>query len=138
MGAWLPRTKAEDQLMGDVSDELKEQTKEFAGQQFEKAKKVGERAYDTAQKEGERQGLSGEAVADVVADQPGGEVHCVPCSRAEHYVLRQCVLAHSATSSAASTESSLGTPLTPSMFSTFRHPASRCSGATMATFIRQQ
>jgi hypothetical protein len=63
IGALLPRTQAEDQLMSDVSDEVKEQTKEFAGEQFEKAKKVGEHAYDTAQREAERQGLSGEAVA---------------------------------------------------------------------------
>jgi hypothetical protein len=30
IGAMLPRTEAEDQFMGDASDELKEQTKEFA------------------------------------------------------------------------------------------------------------
>jgi hypothetical protein len=35
----------------EASDELKEQTKEFAGQQFEKAKKVGEHAYDTISNE---------------------------------------------------------------------------------------
>jgi Protein of unknown function (DUF3618) len=63
-GALLPRTQTEDQLMGDVSDELKEQTKEFAGEQLQKAQKVGERAYDAAEREAERQGLSGEAVAN--------------------------------------------------------------------------
>jgi hypothetical protein len=63
IGALLPRTQAEDQLMGDVSDELKEQTREFAGEQVQKVKNVGERAYDAAQQEAERQGLSGEAVA---------------------------------------------------------------------------
>jgi hypothetical protein len=69
VGALLPRTQAEDQLMGDVSDELKEQTKEFAGEQFQKAKKVGERAYDAAEQEAERQGLSGEAVASEAASR---------------------------------------------------------------------
>ena len=63
IGALLPRTQAEDQLMGDISDELKEQTREFAGEQLQKAKKVGERAYDAAEQEVERQGLSGEVVA---------------------------------------------------------------------------
>jgi hypothetical protein len=58
IGAMLPRTEAEDQFMGDASDELKEQTKEFAGEQLQKAKNVGERAYDSAQEEAERQGLS--------------------------------------------------------------------------------
>jgi Protein of unknown function (DUF3618) len=67
IGAMLPRTKAEDQFMGDASDEVKEQTKEFAGEQLQKAKKVGERAYDAAQEEAERQGLSGEAVANEAA-----------------------------------------------------------------------
>jgi uncharacterized phage infection (PIP) family protein YhgE len=69
MGAWLPRTQTEDQLMGDVSDELKEQTKEFAGEQLQKAKKVGEHAYDAAQEEAERQGPSGEALANEAASR---------------------------------------------------------------------
>jgi hypothetical protein len=69
IGAVLPRTEAEDQFMGDASDELKEQTTEFAGEQLQKAKKVGERAYDAAQQEAERQGLSGEAVADEAASR---------------------------------------------------------------------
>jgi hypothetical protein len=38
----------------------------LAGRQFEKAKKVGEHAYDTAKEEAERQGLTGEGVADEV------------------------------------------------------------------------
>jgi hypothetical protein len=61
IGAFLPRTQAEDQFMGGVSDELKEQGRGFAGEQFEKAKKVGERAFDAAQEEADRQGLAGEA-----------------------------------------------------------------------------
>src|SRR6266576_2102919 len=66
IGALLPRTKAEDELMGEASDELKEQSKEFAGQQFEKAKKVGEHTYDVAKAEAERQGLTSEGVEDEV------------------------------------------------------------------------
>jgi len=69
IGALLPRTRAEDQFMGDVSDEVKEQTKEFAGEQFQKAKKVGERAYDAAEQEAERQGVSGKAVASEAASR---------------------------------------------------------------------
>jgi Protein of unknown function (DUF3618) len=82
MGAWLPRTQAEDQLMGDVSDELKEQTKKFAGEQLEKAKRVGERAYETAQREAERQGLSGEAVANEAASRIG-DTSIAPSSKAD-------------------------------------------------------
>jgi len=66
IGALLPRTQAEDQLMGEASDKLKGRTQEFAGEQFEKAKRVGEHAYDTAKEEAERQGLTSEGVADEV------------------------------------------------------------------------
>ena len=82
IGAWLPRTQAEDQFMGDVSDDLKEQTREFAGEQLEKAKKVGERAYDAAQQEAEQQGLSGKAVANEAASRiEDGSI--VPSSEAD-------------------------------------------------------
>jgi Protein of unknown function (DUF3618) len=69
IGALLPRTQAEDELMGDVSDKLKEQTSDFAGEQFEKVKKVGEHAYDTATREAEREGLTGQAVANEAASK---------------------------------------------------------------------
>jgi ElaB/YqjD/DUF883 family membrane-anchored ribosome-binding protein len=82
IGALLPRTQAEDQFMGGVSDELKEQTKEFAGEQLEKAKKVGERAYDAAQQEAERQNLSGEAVANEAASRIS-ETSIAPSSESE-------------------------------------------------------
>ena len=69
VGAMLPRTRAEDQFMGDLSDQLKQQTKEFAGEQLDKAKTVGEHAYDAAQHEAERQGLSAEAAASEAASR---------------------------------------------------------------------
>ena len=69
IGALLPRTHAEDELMGDASDQLKDQTREFAGEQLEKAKKVGEHAYATAKQEADRQGLTGEAVSNEAASQ---------------------------------------------------------------------
>jgi hypothetical protein len=37
--------------MGNVSEELKEQARKLARKQLQKAKKVGERAYDAAQRE---------------------------------------------------------------------------------------
>jgi hypothetical protein len=82
IGALLPRTQAEDQFMGGVSGELKEQTKEFAGEQLEKAKKVGERAYDAGQQEAERQNLSGEAVTDEAASKMN-ETSIAPSSEAD-------------------------------------------------------
>ena len=68
--------------MGDVSDDLKEQTREFAGEQLEKAKKVSERAYDAAQQEAEQQDLSGKAVANEAASRiEDGSI--VPSSEAD-------------------------------------------------------
>jgi hypothetical protein len=47
----------------------KKQTSDFAGEQFEKVKKVGEHAYDTAKREADHQGLTGEAVANEAASK---------------------------------------------------------------------
>jgi Protein of unknown function (DUF3618) len=67
IGAMLPRTQTEDRLMGDASEELKQQTRGFAGEQLDKAKKVAERGYDATKQEAERQGLTGEAIANDAA-----------------------------------------------------------------------
>ena len=50
IGVLLPRTQAEHQPMGNLSDELKEQARELARKQLQKAKKVRERAYNAAQR----------------------------------------------------------------------------------------
>jgi hypothetical protein len=44
------KRKPEDQSMGNVSEELKEQARKLARKQLQKAKKVGERAHDAAQR----------------------------------------------------------------------------------------
>jgi hypothetical protein len=80
IGALLPRTQAEDKLMGDVSDEVKEHTKEFAAEQLQKAKKVGERAYDAAEREAEHQGLSDETVANVARSSISPSSEADTCS----------------------------------------------------------
>jgi hypothetical protein len=69
IGAVLPRTQAEDRLMGDASEELKQQTRDFAGERLDKAKTVAERGYDTAKQEAERQRLSAEAIANDAASR---------------------------------------------------------------------
>jgi ElaB/YqjD/DUF883 family membrane-anchored ribosome-binding protein len=83
IGALLPRTQAEDQLMGDVSDQLKEQTRQFAGDQLEKAKKMGESAYDAAQRKAERQGLSSEDVANEATSRTKDTLSIAPSSEAD-------------------------------------------------------
>lgn len=69
IGAALPRTRTEDRIMGDVSDEFRRQTSEFAGEQLDKAQAVAERAYETARQEAQHQGLSSKTVADEAASR---------------------------------------------------------------------
>jgi hypothetical protein len=56
IGALLPVTETEDRLMGETSDRVKDSAQDFASEQYESAKEVGERAFDTAQEEAAKQG----------------------------------------------------------------------------------
>ena len=47
LGAGLPRTRQEDELMGEASDRLTEKAKEAGREQLEKAKEVASAAKDT-------------------------------------------------------------------------------------------
>jgi len=58
VGAILPPTDTEDQLMGKTSDDAKEGLQDLAAQTYDKAKAVGERAFEAAQEEAETQGLA--------------------------------------------------------------------------------
>jgi HPt (histidine-containing phosphotransfer) domain-containing protein len=49
VGAALPSTETEDQLTGDVSDEIKEQTRALAKEQYEKSKSTAEAVIDEVQ-----------------------------------------------------------------------------------------
>src|SRR6185437_11599892 len=55
LGALLPLTDTENRLMGKTSDELKAHAQDVASEQYEAAKKVGERGLDAAQDEVARQ-----------------------------------------------------------------------------------
>jgi hypothetical protein len=64
-GSILPSTRAEDELMGKTSDELKQQAEHLVAAQVEKAERVGEqvvdRAVETAEQEfaGEQDDVEG-------------------------------------------------------------------------------
>lgn len=62
LGAMLPSTETEDELLGIYSDEIKEQAQEVAGEQFEKIKSVAGQAASVA-KEGVEQ-LTSEMLPD--------------------------------------------------------------------------
>jgi ElaB/YqjD/DUF883 family membrane-anchored ribosome-binding protein len=55
IGALLPASETEDRLMGETSDRLKDRAQDLATEQYEAAKKVGERAYDAAKEEAAKQ-----------------------------------------------------------------------------------
>ena len=57
MAAGLPRTRHEDELMGEASDRLTERAKETGREQLDKAKQVATAAKDAAMGEAQKQGL---------------------------------------------------------------------------------
>lgn len=61
-GLVLPRTRKEDELMGEQSDHLVESAKEKGEQVMEAGKAIGERVVDAVKEEAEGQGLTGSAV----------------------------------------------------------------------------
>lgn len=61
LGAGLPRTRQEDQLMGEASDRLTETAREVGREQMEKAKEVASAAKDTVMKEAGKQGMTPQA-----------------------------------------------------------------------------
>jgi len=71
IGALLPESEAEDRLMGESSDRVKARTQDLASEQYETAKKAGERAFDAAKDEVAKQ-TNQDAKADVSKDQEEG------------------------------------------------------------------
>ena len=65
-GLLLPRTRQEDKLMGEKSDQLLERAKEAGKETMEKAKTVAQRVADTSIQESKRQAK--EAAKDQVSD----------------------------------------------------------------------
>ena len=70
IGALLPRTEAEDRLMGTTSDDLKGEAQEFAKEQYEKGKAVAERAYEAGRNEADR--MSGSDEQNQTSIAPSG------------------------------------------------------------------
>jgi len=68
LGAALPDTEAEDRLMGEASDALKEQAGEAAAAGYEKVKAVAEAVVDRTSAEANAQGLTNESAEAVVSD----------------------------------------------------------------------
>jgi uncharacterized protein DUF3618 len=74
LGAALPSTEAEDQLMGDVSDEVKEQTRAFAKDQYEKSKSTAQAVLDEAQRNAKEGSESLTGQPSIVPSGTEGEI----------------------------------------------------------------
>ena len=73
IGAALPSTEMEEELMGDRSDAVKREAADFVEQQIDKGKAVAEQAFQGAKEEAERQGLTPTATNANSQDGSGGE-----------------------------------------------------------------
>jgi ElaB/YqjD/DUF883 family membrane-anchored ribosome-binding protein len=75
-GVLLPRTRPEDELMGEKSEQLLTATKEKGQELLESGKAVAERIAETAIGEARQQGLTPEAATDKISEIAGkvGEI----------------------------------------------------------------
>ena len=75
-GVLLPRTRPEDQLMGEKSDQLLDATKEKGQELLERGKEVAERVAETAVGEAREQGLTAETATGKISEIAGkvGEI----------------------------------------------------------------
>lgn len=68
LGAALPETEAEDRLMGETSDAVKQKASEVASAGYEKAKAVAGSVVERAGEEAEAQGLTADKADNAMSD----------------------------------------------------------------------
>ena len=80
VGALLPLTRTENELLGEQAEKLKDSASELASEGYEKAKAVAQRTYqaaaDTLKDEAENQGLAGSGISETSSQSAisgGGE-----------------------------------------------------------------
>ena len=75
-GVLPPRTRPEDEFMGEKSDQLSNASKEKGQELLERGKAVAERAAETAMGEARQQGLTPEAATEKISEIAGkvGEI----------------------------------------------------------------
>ena len=76
IGVLLPRTRREDELLGEQSDQLVKATKEKGEELLQRGKAVAQRVTESAVEEARQQGLTPEAVGEKISEFAGkvGEV----------------------------------------------------------------
>ena len=75
-GLVIPRTRREDELMGEQSDRLLKETKDKASELLETGKEMGSRVLETVKDEARDQGLTGATVSETLSDlaERGGAI----------------------------------------------------------------
>lgn len=75
-GVLLPRTRREDELLGEQSDQLLKATKEKGQELLERGKVVAQRVGESALEEARQQGLTPETASETISELAGkvGEV----------------------------------------------------------------
>ena len=68
VGAGLPRTRRENEIMGETSDQLKDSTREQARDRVGQAREAGGRVTDKVRGEAERQGFTTESAQEAIRD----------------------------------------------------------------------
>jgi hypothetical protein len=84
IGALLPSSETEDRLVGEASDEMKERAREFAAEQYDKAKNVASAAYQEARAQAEREGL-GDVHAQEASVVPAEPRETTTASKSVHH-----------------------------------------------------
>jgi gas vesicle protein len=82
-GLAIPRTRQEDELMGEQSDHLVEETREKAGDLLESGKSVGSRVIEAVKHEAEEQGLTGQSLARQISDLGDKGSHVIQKAKEE-------------------------------------------------------
>jgi ElaB/YqjD/DUF883 family membrane-anchored ribosome-binding protein len=75
-GLVIPRTRREDELLGEQSDHLFEAAREMGSEWLETGKKVGSRVLESVKEEAAEQGITGESIGDALSHlaEKGGKV----------------------------------------------------------------
>ena len=68
VGAGLPRTQREDEVMGETSDQFKSSAREQAREHFAQAREAGGQVADKVRGEAEHQGFTTESAQEVIRD----------------------------------------------------------------------
>jgi ElaB/YqjD/DUF883 family membrane-anchored ribosome-binding protein len=71
VGVLLPRTRREDELLGEHSDQLVKATKEKGQELLERGKVVAERVAESALEEAQQQGLTPESAGETISELKG-------------------------------------------------------------------